>query len=53
MTIKLKDRSMASMRMVNGRCKLTFHRLDRVMVLPVGTEVTVTLIEKLYKALKA
>lgn len=53
MTIQLSDKTAASFRLLrSGQCKLTFHGIDKAMILPVGTEVNVSLIERLYSALK-
>lgn len=52
MSIHLSDKSKASVRHLNGRPKVTFHGIDRAIVLPIGTELTLCMVEKLYKALK-
>lgn len=54
MTIILKDKSSASvLRLNDGQRKVTFHGIKRIMVLPVGIDVTIDLLEKLYQGYKA
>lgn len=52
MSIQLNDKSNVSARWIQGRCKITFHALNKALVLPVGMEVTIELIETLYAAYK-
>jgi len=52
MSIQLNDKSSVSFRLVNGQTRLTFHALNKVVVLPVGVTVNIQLITKLYNGLK-
>lgn len=52
MTVHLKDKSKVSTRWIDGRCKLTFHSINKSLILPIGMEVNIDLIEHLYSAYK-
>lgn len=52
MMIKLQDHTTASVNQLNGRSWITFHRLGKRLVLPVGITPTIKLLDKLYAALR-
>lgn len=54
MTITLNDGSLASLTyLTDGRRRVRFSSLDKALVLPVGTLLTVEILERLYVGYKA
>ncbi len=47
-SVTLNDRTKATLRWTDGRCKVTFQATNKSVVLPVGIDVTVNLVQKLY-----
>ncbi len=53
MSVTLRDKTKAQLSWLDGRCHVEFKALARHrLVLPVGTTVTIELIDKLYSAFK-